>query len=304
MKTILEKLKGHGIGTFLYSLSNVLHDSAFRLFPQNFLVVKGCFSSRFGRLCKNNWGDDMNYALLGMISGRRIILSDYSLVIPRNMLNYACIGSIVEWGIDGNSVVWGSGAMYGGSYPLKVKPRQVLAVRGPLTRDYLLQKGVDCPAVYGDPALLLPRFYKPEVRKKYRMGIIPHICDRRNPFLLDFVDKNPDTLVIDMRHYKHWTQVPDQVCQCEFIISSSLHGLIVADAYGVPNVWVEFSDMVEGKGFKFRDYFASVGRSGDEPYRITEPLDYKKIRLLAGKWEKPRIDLELLWNACPFKKNK
>ena len=51
-------------------------------------------------------------------------------------------------------------------------PQKVLAVRGPLSRNYLLENGVDCPDVYGDPALLFPKYYKPHIYKKYKLGII------------------------------------------------------------------------------------------------------------------------------------
>lgn len=269
---------------------------------QGFIVIKAYVFFYHGKLHKDNWGDDLNYYLLKIISGKQIIFKNQSFLLSRKTLNYACIGSIIEWLRDSNTIVWGSGAIKGGTTPLKIKPKKVLAVRGPLTRDYLQKNGVECPEIYGDPALLLPRFYKPKVHKKKCIGIIPHVCDQQNHFLLDFKDKNPDVIIIDLKNYGCWTDVIDQICQCEFIISSSLHGLIVSDAYGIPNVWVEFSDKIIGNGFKFQDYFASVGKNNILPYKIDKPIELAEMREKILNWKPIQIDLDALWEVCPFKK--
>ena len=49
------------------------------------------------------------------------------------------------------------------------------------------------------------------------------------------------------------------ISECEYVLSTSLHGLIFADALGVPNEWVVLSDQIAGGSFKFRDYLALFG---------------------------------------------
>ena len=77
-----------------------------------------------------------------------------------------CIGSIMDWMTNNESYIWGSGVR-DNTNKLKCKPHKVLAVRGPLSRQYLIDNGVDCPPVYGDPALLLPLITPPLHRETF-----------------------------------------------------------------------------------------------------------------------------------------
>ena len=54
---------------------------------------------------------------------------------------------------------------------------------------------MECPEIYGDPALLYPLFYKPNVKKEYKYGIIPHFAHQENPWLNKFKD-NPQVNII------------------------------------------------------------------------------------------------------------
>ena len=68
----------------------------------------------------------------------------------------------------------------------------------------------------------------------------------------------------------------DQVVGCAGILSSSLHGLICADAYGVPSRWIRISDRVLGDGFKFRDYYASQGVE-EEAIGVDADMDLRRL---------------------------
>ena len=119
-----------------------------------------------------NWGDDVNSVLVNIISSKVVIPYQCSLL---KRTHYLCIGSIIQWYSDENAVIWGSGLLY----PVKSlkTPKQVLAVRGPLTRECLIKCGITCPPVYGDPALLFPRYYNPIIQKQYKFGIICHVSE-------------------------------------------------------------------------------------------------------------------------------
>ena len=78
-----------------------------------------------------------------------------------------------------------------------------------------------------------------------------------------------------------------------------MHGIICADAYEIPAVWVEFSDKIEGAGFKFRDYFASVDRIVYPPFQFDEFNNLDDILNVFGPYE-INIDIKELKNSFPF----
>lgn len=215
---------------------------------------------RFGNIRHRNLGDELNYYILRELAGRPVSnLIDICKWGYKGKSDLLFIGSLVEDFTTPNTIIWGSGALYGGDRPLRNKPKEVRAVRGKLTREYLLRNGVDCPEVYGDPALLCPMVYMPETDMKYELGIIPHIDDLDHPAIKALEKQGAH--IIHITGYKHWHDVIDEICQCEVIASSSLHGLILADAYKIPNVWITLKGELLGGDFKFRDYFSGVGRN-------------------------------------------
>ncbi len=247
----------------------------------------------------NNWGDYIVPVLTKYISGQETMyiqsngFTDVSDV-------YAVVGSVLCWQQKPNLHVWGPGFM-ADNESMMIKPKKVYAVRGPLTRDLLLKQGIECPEIYGDPALLFPRFYNPTVQKKYKLGIIPHYVDSKADWIKSI--NRPDVKILNICTETH--EFVNQLKECENIVSSSLHGVIAADAYGIPNMWITIngSKDVYGGGFKFRDYFASVKREVKCFEALDEiPFDLDTIlkEIPAHKME---IDLDLLYSACPFKKN-
>lgn len=231
----------------------------------------------------NNWGDKLNPVLIKLISGHDVVYSKKA-----GHLKYIVVGSILHYA-DNNSIVWGSGLISPDHQP-QGKP-SIKAVRGPLTRNRLISLGHDCPEVFGDPALLYPRYYKPNIKKEHKIGIIPHYKDKDNPWI-----KKQNIKVIDIQG--EINKVVDEVCSCETIISSSLHGVILADAYGIPGYWIKLSDKLVGGNFKFKDYLISVCRKTD-PIIITDKTSIIDIQNQFYDYQ-INIDLNQLMESCPF----
>jgi hypothetical protein len=224
-----------------------------------------------------NWGDIINPYVVEKLTG---LPPRFTSEGPRL---YA-IGSVIGWA-DDEATVWGSGSP---KKTVTLNPKaKYLAVRGPLTRQLLLDAGIDCPEVYGDPALLLPRLYTPKPRPagdgRPVLGLILH-----HNHDVGSLEVGPGVKVIDIHRigYDEIEAFIDEVAACDAVVSSSLHGLIVSHAYGIPTRWADVvgGGAVPGDGMKFVDYFQSVGI-----HDVTEPLV-----LAPGS----RVDLDDLLPLC------
>ena len=248
------------------------------------------------RACKTqNWGDSLNTELLKLISGKVPNIINNKFHNGKGETIYMMIGSVLGWA-DENTEIWGSGFMQEGQ--IIPKPKKIYAVRGELTREELIKQGIKCPKVYGDPALLLPKFYNPSIEKKYELSIILHHVDK--PFKSKLKKKYKNVHFIDVQQGIY--EFVDEVCASEKIASSSLHGLICSDSYNIPNIWIKISNKILGHDFKFQDYFTSVKRKDITPLIINDEVP---LGLLINKFKlynKPEINLDKLWKVCPFRK--
>jgi len=237
-----------------------------------------------------NFGDELSK----FITDKLINKDKYNLVYNKNNVpvNIVCIGSYIHMATD-NCYIFGSGVRTsnniekGHSY----NTLNVCAVRGPLTRDFLKNKNIEVPEIYGDPALLLPKFYTPIIinELKDKIGIIPHMSNYTK-----YVENIDTTKYYLISPTDLWENVINYICSCKAIISSSLHGLICSDAYNIPNLWLNQYKLAEGD-FKFKDYFMSQNRkyiSIKQISEFNESLLYK---------EGNKIKLNLLLDRFPFK---
>lgn len=227
---------------------------------------------------KENYGDLLSKYLVEKISGKDVEWIQ-PLKIPwykKTPVHYLTAGSIIH-NATRKSIVWGSGII---DHEQKIAPADFRAVRGPRTRNYLLEQSYDCPEVYGDPALLLPLYYNPRVAKKYKIGIIPHYYDYSQ--VSEWYRNDKEIKVIDLMTM-NVESVTKEILECEQTISSSLHGIIVSHAYGIPSVWLKFSDKLFGDGVKFLDYLESVGLSENRAELLKRKISLRNLELVIQK---------------------
>ena len=210
-----------------------------------------------------NFGDYLSLVIVGEIAKReKLIFKNES---KQKLL---AIGSILHFAKEGD-IVWGSGVNGKISESrYQFDNLDVRMVRGTLTKQFLEQKGIKVGNTFGDPAVLLPDLfpkleYKP---KKGKIIAIPNlneieICVNNLPGNIKFV--SPLT---------YWRKVINEILTSELVLSSSLHGIIIAEVFGVP---VRFLLPVGGETlFKYQDYYAGTGRNLiEEPSSFIDKID-------------------------------
>lgn len=219
-----------------------------------------------------NYGDELSAVIVAALGQRQVVYSNAASA------DLAAIGSILH-GVCRRQwrrafymrrqpiVLWGSGSIRPEPI-MRNCPLDVRAVRGPLTLRLLTSCGLK---PFGDPGLLAPMLLDGAVpiKKSVRWGIIPHVVDLENPLVRRLAAENKHAKIIDLRD-PDLISTTRQIAECDFVISSSLHGLVVADAFSVPNIRARFSNQIAGGDWKFTDYAQSVGRVDIEPVNLAE----------------------------------
>ncbi|GAA4883791.1 polysaccharide pyruvyl transferase family protein [Flaviramulus aquimarinus] len=250
---------------------------------------------------KENYGDLLGKYLVEKISHKKVTWTKPGRFSLSNFFSpiYVTVGSILTH-VNEKCVVWGSGII---SKKYTIKKADFLAVRGPQTRIFLTNLGYDVPKVYGDPAMLLPKYYNPEIQKKYKIGIVPHYNDFKK--VKGFYENETSILLIDLMT-NSIEETTNQFLKCEKIVSSSLHGIIVSHAYGIPAVWQKFSDDVFGDDIKYQDYFESVEIPNYKSEKAGGKMNMTELDNLFTQISLPKqgvIDQLCigLMEVCPFK---
>jgi len=201
-----------------------------------------------------NFGDELGVEIVNRLLGFKADAIDLNMRqrIGKGVL---ALGSIFHYAAE-EDVIWGTGINPRWQKKRPFRHLDIRAVRGPMTRDYI-QKHLrhSCPEVFGDPALLTGRLFSEwTVNPVRRYGVIPHFWD------IAAVRTVPNV----MFPTANWRDVLSFIVGCELVISSSLHGIIVAESFGIPARWWHSKQLksfrTEGT-FKYNDYYASTNRS-------------------------------------------
>jgi pyruvyltransferase len=226
-----------------------------------------------------NFGDHLAHVIVTKILADAGLFLDQAVPQPARLLT---VGSILHQARDGDTI-WGSGV--NGKVQRHTFARlDVRAVRGPRTRDFLMERGIYVPETYGDPALLVAR-------------LLPHWLGRKKTRRHIVVPNMHDLPLTRGWHstvspFQPWNYCFDRIAESEFVVASSLHGIVVAEAYGIPARYVRLSE-TEAL-FKYEDYILGTGRTHLEfAHSVDEALEM-------GGMPPPIFDADKLLRAFPF----
>ncbi|MDM7831748.1 polysaccharide pyruvyl transferase family protein [Cellulomonas edaphi] len=232
-----------------------------------------------------NFGDEVSAPLLERLTGRRVVWT------PLERADVVAAGSVLQIAIARRRaslpVIWGSGFIEPQTYDSldDLAPR---AVRGTSTAAYF-SEAVRANLQLGDPGLLAATLVDGPVRKRYSLGVIPHYTDASHPWVGQ-IAKHSGVRVIDVA----WTpeEVAREISACDAVVSSSLHGLIFADALGVPNARLVLHGKLAGGDFKFDDYTSVFDGDRSQTVLTSDALAGLEpsalVELVGARYQEPR----------------
>lgn len=223
-----------------------------------------------------NFGDVLSGVVVSHVAGREVEWS------PLETCDMISTGSIYGWlrimapRYHREVHVWGSGLQRPKQVHGRVEGIHHHLVRGPLTAMFTGHETLPM----GDPGLIGPEAVglPPEPSGDAKgVGIIPHRGQWSQADYMTHLSALPGAKMIDYRT-EDCRGVIEEMASCERIYSTSLHGLVLADALGIPNFRFN-EDRFSGDGhFKFFDYGLSVGRDLSRPVKIESHIREHRMR--------------------------
>lgn len=161
------------------------------------------------------------------------------------------VGSLLEHA-GPSSIVCGTGFVLGSGDPAASDYHMV---RGLLSKERIVAAELASPDLaVGEPGILADQLF-PSASERMGVGVVPHYVDQADPMVARWEREGAKII----RAGQDPQSFLGELAQCEAVISTSLHGIVFAHAYGIPAMWVVLSDRVLGDGFKFRDYYSALG---------------------------------------------
>lgn len=243
---------------------------AMKPFANGFILLNPWDRAKKNRVNLDYWNELKNLgdAISPVIVEHLLKEKSLSLKAEVRGTRHLCaVGSVITAGAQ-DATVWGSGILNPKLlYRIKGRKLDIRAVRGPVTRALLMEYGYRVPAVYGDPAVFMSEIYCPKAAKKdCHYGFVVHKDGSKRFGDLNRLTCSYKFIDIKTDDYRHFI---DELVSVECVVSTSLHGIILAETYGVPAILM----MPECDFMKYEDWYEATGRSAHPAVESLADLD-------------------------------
>lgn len=285
-----------------------------------------------------NFGDALSPIVVSAISGLRVRKAGFD----QNIARISGVGTIAHVFRNGEVHVWGSGLDRTinplgddrGPWAPPPDTRFVIhATRGRNTRQAFLDNGIAAPEAFGDPGWFCHKLW-PELvdsEKLYDLGIVLHLTEleQETPdaapaarFLRyhipdDLKDRVCVISTITDRSVAGVRATVEKIARCRRILSTSLHGIVVAESMGVPAFFYGYTygnpplsgpvgmqvDDAERMDHRMRDLYSGAGYARVPTYvadRKAVPDWQALLNWTAARQSLLRTDLQPLFKAFPL----
>jgi hypothetical protein len=277
-----------------------------------------------------NFGDALSPLVTTAISRLPCVHRNFDSACVRMV----SVGTIGQAQRKGRLHFWGTGVdskvnIVDRSQPRYIRPPEtefnVHAVRGPLSRATFQAEGIAVPEIYGDPAWFMPRILAPKVDQTHELGVIVHISELearsltaglRGELKRYLGGESSGVRIISTFHHASWegfTGKLAEILSCKRIVSTSFHGLIIPQAYGIPSLYflpqpgggVTIDDIRNYQGrvdHRIADFYAGTGATAIKAYAqpYDQPTDWAGVMAYVDQvWEPPAVPVEAFLGAFP-----
>jgi hypothetical protein len=287
--------------------------------------IAGC--GRVGGL-----GDLLSPIIVAAFTGQKVRFK-HSLSLTRRLVAVGTVGQRQRLGqVD----VWGSGfaGRHGENFKVargwRMPPLTSITphvTRGPHSAAMLRAAGIQTPDLHGDPAWLLPRIWPdPGHAPLHALGVFLHVSETADthpdalarPEFLRYVVPTPFVGAVLVRPTHVAAEVGavrariEEMLSCRRILSTSLHALAIAEAYGIPCANFDFHPGPNGRfapddeshplDHRMRDYYAGSGAKAVPVFRTERhmPTDWEAaIRFIDTHWTPLDYEPSTLLEAFP-----
>ncbi len=231
----------------------------------------------------DNYGDRLGPALFHLVTKKPVYIEARGLQLvfdqgePRTI--HCFLGTLAHL-LSGphHFVLWGfgtappNGPAHHGCRPLtRDLDLDIRALRGPLTRDALIDAGYEVPepVPFGDPGLLAPGFYSASPHRVDDFCVIPHHAHYRE-WREALIGMN--VVDLNLASYEGLQGLILEITKYRVVFSASLHATILAESFGIP-----VRPIAPTLPFKFDDFYASVGKKGNYIPQMRRDLAWGRL---------------------------